>query len=135
MLSVNKGGQLCQQREMGGGEPRWGRFPTIGVNKHSQGTDKREISLLVAEETRVQRTPWKGWLLSSLERSVWSQKEKCDKRRQAAERTERATLSCTHSFLSGCNRRICMCLFFSLYFTSSFLLFSIYGRRELHTLY
>lgn len=99
MFTANKGAQLCQQREMGSGERRWGRFPIIGVNKHSQGTDKRDISLLVAEEPRVQRTPWKGWLLSSLERSVWSQKEKCDERRQAAERTERPpfhapTLSC-----------------------------------------
>lgn len=135
MFTVNEGAQLCQQRGMGGGELRWGHFPTIGVNKHSQGTDKRDISLLMAEETRVERTPWKGWLLSSLERSVWSQKEKCDERRQAAERTERPLfLAPTLSCLDVRGGYACAS-FFSFYFTSSFLLFSIYGKLELHTLY
>lgn len=131
----SKLGSPVVSAEMGGWRgTEMGHFPTIGVNKHSQGTDKRDFSLLMAEETRVDRTPWKDWLFSGLERSVWSHKEECDERRQAAERTRRATHSCTHSFLSGCKVKICMCLFF-FYFTPSFLLFSIDEKLEYHTLY
>lgn len=42
---------------MGGGGAEVRHFPTRGVNKYSGGTDKREISLLMAEETRAERTP------------------------------------------------------------------------------
>lgn len=98
----SKRGSPVVPAEMGGWwGTEMGHFPTISVNKHSQGTDKRDL-----------RTPWKGWLFSGLERSVWSHKEECDRRRQAAERTRRATHSCTHSSLSGCKVKICMCLFF-----------------------